>query len=177
MSADRGKNKGSTHKPLTDLVGRSSPEEWNRYPDRRSGSERRSGKERRGGEDRRMDWASSESYPERRSGKDRRAGVERRSGEDRRKKQIPIDFPDRRSGKDRRSGLDRRRGQRRRTKPRIPIFIKLATLSTLLILFVISAISFSMLKKQKEQFTSQLRTWPYFSWSMTSLKTSRSCMH
>ena len=156
MSADRGKNKGSTHKPLADLVERSSPEERNRYPDRRSGSERRSGKERRSGEDRRVDWASSESYPERRSGKDRRAGVERRSGEDRRKRQIPIDFPDRRSGKDRRSGLDRRRGERRRTKPRIPIFIKLATLSTLLILFVISAISFSMLKKQKEQFTDQL---------------------
>ena len=156
MSADQGKNKSSTQKPLTDLVGRSSPEEWNRDPDRRSGSERRTGKERRSGEDRRMDWASSVSYPERRSGTDRRAGVDRRSGEDRRKRQIPIDFPDRRSGKERRSGLDRRKGERRRTKPRIPIFIKLATLSTLLILFVISAISFSMLKKQKEQFTSQL---------------------
>jgi adenylate cyclase len=156
MSADRAKNKGSAHKPLTDLVGQSSPGEWNQYPDRRSGSERRSGKERRSGEERRVDWASSESYPERRTGKDRRAGVERRSGDDRLKRQIPIDFPDRRSGNDRRSGVDRRKGERRRTKPRIPIFIKLATLSTLLILFVISAISFSMLKKQKEQFTSQL---------------------
>ena len=156
MSADRGKNKGSTHKPFADLVGRSSPGDGNGNPDRRSGGERRSGKERRSGEDRRLDWASPESYPERRSGSDRRAGVERRSGEDRRKRQIPIYFPDRRSGKDRRSGVDRIKGERRRTKPRIPIFIKLATLSTLLILFVISAISFSMLKKQKEQFTSQL---------------------
>jgi adenylate cyclase len=156
MSADRGKKEEFAHKPLADLVGRSSPERWNRHPDRRSGSERRSGKERRSGDERRVDWASSETYPERRSGRDRRAGVERRSGEDRRKRQIPIDFPDRRSGKERRSGLDRRKGERRRTKPRIPIFIKLATLSTLLILFVISAISFSMLKKQKEQFTSQL---------------------
>jgi adenylate cyclase len=155
MSADRGKKEEYTHKPLADLVGRSSPERWNRYPDRRSGGERRSGKERRSGDERRMDWASSETYPERRRGTDRRAGVKRRSGEDRRKRQIPIDFPDRRSGKDRRSGVDRRKGERRRTKPRIPIFIKLATLSTLLILFVISAISFSMLKKQKEQFTSQ----------------------
>jgi adenylate cyclase len=103
-----------------------------------------------------MESAPAESYPERRSGSDRRSGEDRRSDEDRRKKQIPIDFPDRRSGKDRRTVGNRRRGERRRSKPRIPIFIKLATLSTLLILFVISAISFSMLKKQKEQFTSQL---------------------
>jgi class 3 adenylate cyclase/uncharacterized membrane protein affecting hemolysin expression len=39
---------------------------------------------------------------------------------------------------------------------RIPIFIKLAALSTLLILLVIFAISFSILKKQKKQFTAQL---------------------
>jgi len=39
---------------------------------------------------------------------------------------------------------------------RIPIFIKLATLLTLLILLVISGISFSMLNEQKRQFTGQL---------------------
>jgi class 3 adenylate cyclase len=39
---------------------------------------------------------------------------------------------------------------------RIPIFIKLAALSTLLILLVISAISFSILKEQKKQFIDQL---------------------
>ncbi len=156
MSADRSNNKGSSHKPLADLVGQSSSEAWNGYPDRRSGADRRSGKERRRGQDRRFDLASAEGYPERRTGRQRRSGLERRSGEDRRKKQVPIDFPDRRSGKDRRTGKDRRSGERRRTKPRIPIFIKLAALSTLLIFFVISAISFSMLKKQKEQFTDQL---------------------
>jgi adenylate cyclase len=39
---------------------------------------------------------------------------------------------------------------------RIPIFIKLAALSTLLIFLVISTISFSMLNRQKEQFIGQL---------------------
>ena len=39
---------------------------------------------------------------------------------------------------------------------RIPIFIKLAALSILLILLVISAISFSILKEQKKQFIGQL---------------------
>ena len=39
---------------------------------------------------------------------------------------------------------------------RIPIFIKLASLSTVLILVVISIISFLILKKQKEQYLSQL---------------------
>ena len=39
---------------------------------------------------------------------------------------------------------------------RIPIFIKLTALSTLLIFVVISTISFSMLSKQKKQFTGQL---------------------
>jgi len=39
---------------------------------------------------------------------------------------------------------------------RIPIFIKLATLSTLLILLVIFAISFTMLGIQRKQFTDQL---------------------
>lgn len=44
----------------------------------------------------------------------------------------------------------------RRPRLRIPIFTKLAALSTLLILLVISAISFTMLSMQKRQFTSQL---------------------
>jgi adenylate cyclase len=39
---------------------------------------------------------------------------------------------------------------------RVPIFIKLATLSILLIFLVISTISFSMLNKQRKQFVSQL---------------------
>ncbi len=39
---------------------------------------------------------------------------------------------------------------------RIPIFTKLAALSTLLIFFVISTISFSMLNRQKKQFIGQL---------------------
>ena len=41
-------------------------------------------------------------------------------------------------------------------KLRIPIFIKLTTLSTLLIFLVISVISFSVLRKQEKQFTDQL---------------------
>ena len=39
---------------------------------------------------------------------------------------------------------------------RIPIFFKLAILSTLLLVLVISIISFSMLEKQKKQFIDQL---------------------
>jgi adenylate cyclase len=39
---------------------------------------------------------------------------------------------------------------------RIPIFVKLAALSTLLLFLVISTTSFSMLKKEKKQFTRQL---------------------
>lgn len=42
------------------------------------------------------------------------------------------------------------------TRVRIPIFIKLATTSILLIALVISSISFSMLNKQKKQFIDQL---------------------
>ena len=77
-------------------------------------------------------------------------------------------YTDRRSKKDRRhvSGpaidSDRRRGKDRRfplsplLKLRIPIFIKLAGLSTFLTLFIIFTISFSMLSRQKKQFTDQL---------------------
>ena len=85
-----------------------------------------------------------EDWPERRDGEDRRSGQERR------KKQEPIDFLDRRSGE------DRRKGERRKKARRIPIFIKLAILSTLLILFVIFTISFCMLQQQKKQFIGQL---------------------
>ncbi|MEJ2726046.1 MAG: hypothetical protein P8175_15680, partial [Deltaproteobacteria bacterium] len=81
---------------------------------------------------------------------DRRGGRDRRSGKDRRMKQEPF------SGPDRRSGFDRRRHERRARRLRIPIFIKLAALSTLLIFLVISTISFSTLRRQKTQFTEQL---------------------
>jgi adenylate cyclase len=90
-----------------------------------------------------------EGYLERRSGK------ERRSGQNKRIRQEQISFPDRRSNQDRRSFQNRRIFQGRR-KVRIPIFIKLATLSTLLIFFVVFGISFSMLNKQKKQFIGQL---------------------
>lgn len=85
------------------------------------------------------------SYPP-----ERRRGRERRNGEDRRKSQEPFDGPERRSGK------DRRKGERRARKVRIPIFLKLATMSTLLICLVIATISFSILNHQKSQFTTQL---------------------
>jgi len=81
---------------------------------------------------------------------DRRAGRDRRRGKDRRIKEEPF------SGPDRRSGFDRRRVERRARRLRIPIFIKLAALSTLLIFLVISTISFSTLRRQKTQFTEQL---------------------
>jgi adenylate cyclase len=81
---------------------------------------------------------------------DRRAGKDRRSGKDRRIRQEPF------VGPDRRSGFDRRSHERRARRLRIPIFIKLAALSTLLIFLVISTISFSTLRRQKTQFTEQL---------------------
>lgn len=81
---------------------------------------------------------------------DRRARKDRRSGTDRRVSQRPFIGPERRSGE------DRRKGPRRTKSLRIPIFIKLAALSTLLILLIISSIGFSILKEQKNQFTAQL---------------------
>jgi adenylate cyclase len=82
---------------------------------------------------------------------DRRNSRERRSGEDRRKKQEPFEGPDRRSGK------DRRRGERRTRKHRrIPIFAKLAIVSTFLMSLFICSISFIILWEQKQQFVSQL---------------------
>ena len=85
------------------------------------------------------------SYPP-----ERRSGRDRRSGKDRRIKQEPFEGPEKRSG------LDRRKGERRAKRLRIPIFIKLAILSTLLICLVIATISFSILSHQKNQFTRQL---------------------
>jgi adenylate cyclase len=90
------------------------------------------------------DMAITTFPPERRSGKDRRSGI------DRRKTQEPFEGPEKRSGK------DRRKGERRSKKARIPIFIKLAIMSTLLICLVIATISFSILRHQKDQFTTQL---------------------
>ncbi len=82
---------------------------------------------------------------------DRRDGRDRRSDEDRRKQQEPFEGPDRRSGNDRRKG--ERRARRRR---RIPIFAKLATVSTFLMSLFICFISFIILLEQKQQFISQL---------------------
>lgn len=89
--------------------------------------------------------ATDRSYPP-----ERRAGRDRRSGKDRRIRQVPFEGPEKRSG------LERRKGERRAKRLRIPIFIKLAILSTLLICLVIATISFSILSHQKEQFTKQL---------------------
>ncbi len=81
-----------------------------------------------------------------------KAGVytDRRSGKDRRLVQNPSIDPERRRGKDRRFPLNLL------LKLRIPIFIKLAGLSTFLTLFIIFSISFSMLGRQKKQFIDQL---------------------
>ena len=82
---------------------------------------------------------------------DRRSQRERRSGEDRRKGQEPFEGPDRRSGKDRRAGERRAKKHRR-----IPIFAKLAIVSTFLMSLFICSISFIILWEQKKQFVSQL---------------------
>ena len=62
-------------------------------------------------------------------------------------------YPEKRSGQEIRVDQEQRSG---REGLRIPIFIKLTALSTLLIFLVISTISFSMLNRQKKQFTGQL---------------------
>lgn len=99
---------------------------------------------------------------ERRSGKDRRSSVERRGERDRRTREGTEDFPerrereDRRDGDDRRKVEDRRKGDRRVKRLRIPIFLKLACMSMLLILFIISTISFFILGRQKAQFVDQM---------------------
>jgi adenylate cyclase len=98
------------------------------------------------------------AYLVRRHGKDRRSGTDRRSGKDRRALKAAFTGDDRRTGTDRRSGADRRSGHERRikAKARIPIFVKLTALCTILILLVISIISFSILSKQKKQYLGQL---------------------
>jgi adenylate cyclase len=78
------------------------------------------------------------------------ASYDRRKRKDLRVKWTPIAFPDRRKTK------ERRREERLKRPFRIPIFFKLATLFTLVILLVISAISYSMLRKQREQYMGQL---------------------
>ena len=83
-------------------------------------------------------------YPERRSGKDRRSGTDRRRR--REKKQ----------GTEQRSGQDRRKYKRRGLHFSIPIFIKLAALSTLLTFLLVFSISMSMLRQQRKHFTGQL---------------------
>ena len=83
--------------------------------------------------------------------RDRRSSGDRRSGEDRRKNQEPFEGPDRRSGKDRRVGERRVRKHRR-----IPIFAKLAIVSTFLMSLFICSISFIILWEQKQQFVWQL---------------------
>lgn len=98
------------------------------------------------------------AYLVRKHGKDRRRGGDRRRGKDRRTGKGFFTKKEKRDGKERRTGKDRRSGQERRStgKLRIPIFIKLTSLSTILILVVISIISFSILKKQKAQYIGQL---------------------
>ena len=70
---------------------------------------------------------------------------------------------ERRTGKDRRvkdlgppAGLERRSGRNRRRRIKIPIFLKFILALTLVILVVISTISYYMLRQQKEHFTDQL---------------------
>lgn len=79
-----------------------------------------------------------------------RVYIDRRSGKDRRDVSGPSIDSERRTGK------DRRFPRSLLLKLRIPIFIKLASLSTFLILFIIFTISFFMLGRQKKQFTDQL---------------------
>jgi adenylate cyclase len=83
-------------------------------------------------------------YPERRNGKDRRSGADRRK----RKEKKP--------SSEQMSGQDRRKYKRRGLHLTIPIFIKLAALSTLLTFLLIFSISMSMLRQQRKQFTAQL---------------------
>jgi len=70
---------------------------------------------------------------------------------------------ERRCGKDRRvenlgspTGHERRSGRSRRRKLKIPIFLKFILALTLVILVVITTISYYMLKQQKTHFTDQL---------------------
>ena len=71
--------------------------------------------------------------------------IERRSGEDRRIKNLGSP-----------TGHERRSGRNRRRKLKIPIFLKFILALTLVILVVISTISYYMIQQQKEHFTDQL---------------------
>ncbi|MBN2032557.1 MAG: HAMP domain-containing protein [Deltaproteobacteria bacterium] len=82
---------------------------------------------------------------------ERRSGRERRGGEDRRKSLEPF------VGPEKRNGTDRRKEERRSRKVRIPIFLKLAVMSTLLVCVVIFTISVTILGRQKDQFTKHLK--------------------
>jgi adenylate cyclase len=93
---------------------------------------------------------ASKSLKEKSSSAHLTTSYDRRNGKDMRIEQIPIAFPDRRKRS------DRRRDESLGKPFRIPIFLKLATLSTLVILLVISGISYSMLRKQREQFIGQV---------------------
>ncbi len=92
----------------------------------------------------------SKSHERRPSSSTMAASYDRRKGKELRTERTPIAFTDRRKIEERRSKEPLRRPFR------IPIFLKLATLFTLVVLVVISAISYSMLRKQKEQFVAQL---------------------
>ena len=76
--------------------------------------------------------------------------TDRRKRPDRRHRQVDIPGPERRRVE------DRRLAKHRLINLRIPIFIKLAGLSTFLSLFILFTISFLMLGQQKKQFISQL---------------------
>lgn len=95
---------------------------------------------------------------ERRSGLERRSGGERRSGLDRRENRNAWKGSDKRTGGARRMGEERRQVADRRGRGgiRIPIFIKIAALTTILILIEIAVISFVVLEKEKKQYIDQL---------------------
>jgi len=87
-----------------------------------------------------------------RIGRERRSGQDRRSEFERRQKTEAWEGVEQRSGEDWRTGWERRRSNQRR----IPIFIKMASISTGLILLTIAIISLVTLQREKTQFEEQL---------------------
>jgi adenylate cyclase len=83
---------------------------------------------------------------------ERRSGVDRRSGISRRKRKSKWKGPERRTGEERRSGKERR-GKR---GIRIPIFVNMSIMITILILLIISFVGFIVLEKEKRIFEKQL---------------------
>ncbi len=71
-------------------------------------------------------------------------GEDRRAQKERRKEQLKFDDTERRTLKD------------RRTKQRVTIFVKLAILSLLQILIIVTVVGLTMLEKQRQLFTDQL---------------------